>query len=449
MSTSATSLDWLERPQRELLRLSWPVAVSMLSYSTMTLIDALFVGRIGKDALAGLGLGGTISFTIITFGWGLGRAGKTLVSQAVGAGRREEANGYLGASLVASALFGLLAIVLSIPAAHLVGRICATPAEADAFRTYMILRSFGAPSTLLFSALREARYGTGEARSPMIASIIANACNAVLAYLFIFTLHRGVAGAAVATAIAQTIELFIMASIQRDWGLRTMRRAHVLQLFRVGTPIGLQLLLEVGAFAVLAAMIASMSAAQMAGHQITLQIISFSFMPALAIGEAGAVLVGQVVGAARDELVLPIARMTGRLVAAYTALCTVLFLAFASPLVAAFKADAETLAIGIRLVRTSTLFLVADGVNIVARSALRGTGDVKYPAWVGVISSWVMTPPLTWLLGYHFGLGAFGGWLGLSGEVFAGAAFQWLRLWKGGWKKHAERTRTEMLAATS
>jgi Na+-driven multidrug efflux pump len=169
-------------------------------------------------------------------------------------------------------------------------------------------------------------------------------------------------------------------------------------------------------------------------------------MPAFAAGESGAVLVGQVVGAGRDDLVMMIVKMTTKLTVVYTAFCSILFLVFAHDLVLAFKPDAETLTIGMRLMRISILFLVIDATNIVARASLRATGDVRYPAWVNVLTAWVMTPPLTWLLGLHFGLGAFGGSIGLCGEVIAGTAFQWLRLRNGNWKPHAERMRSTVLA---
>src|SRR6185295_18286929 len=122
--------------------------------------------------------------------------------------------------------------------------------------------------------------------------------------------------------IAQTIEALVLAAYQHrvGWGVSSMRRSHLVALVRVGVPTGLQMLLEVGAFCLLAAMVASMSSAQMAAHQITLQVISFSFMPAFAIGEGASVMVGQVVGAARDGLVLPVARVAVRVVGAYTAL---------------------------------------------------------------------------------------------------------------------------------
>ena len=187
----------------------------------------------------------------------------------------------------------------------------------------------------------------------------------------------------------------------------------------------------------------------MAAHQITLQLISFSFLPAFAVGESASVMVGQAIGAFRDELVKPVARLAVLVVSLYTGACTLVLVVFASPLVGAFTKDAVTQGVGIRLVYVSGLFLVIDGVNIVARSILRGAGDVVFSAWIGVLCSWGLTPPLAWLLGFHFHLGAFGGWLGLSLEVLVGATAQWLRLAVGGWRALAAKTRADMLATAA
>ena len=447
----ANSLSWHERPLQELVRLSLPITVSMLSYSAMTLVDTWLVGRLGAEQLAGVGLGGTIAFTLVSFGFGLVRGGKTLVSQATGAGKRTEAGAYLGAMMLGGVLFGLLAILLQWPLGLALARSAATVAQGHYFVTYLLVRSLGAPSAMLCNALREARYGQGDSRSPMVATLIANAANIVLGWLFVFTWGWGVAGAAWATVIAQSIEAAVLVVYQHriGWGISAMRRSHLVALFRVGVPTGLQQMLEIGSFAVLAAMIASMSPAQMAAHQITLQLISFSFLPAFAIGEAASVMVGQAVGAVRDDLVPRIARLALLVVSAFTGFCTLALLAFASALVASFTKDAITQQVAMKLVYVSCVFLVIDGVNIVARAVLRGAGDVVFPAWLGVLCSWGLTPPLAWLLGFHFHLGAFGGWLGLSAEVLIGASAQWLRLARGGWRPYAVRTRAEMMAAAA
>jgi MATE family multidrug resistance protein len=87
--SAPAQLQWLESPMTELRRLSWPIAVSMLSYSAMTLVDTIFVGRLGPAALAGVGMGGVVSFALVVFSIGLLRGVKVLVSQAVGSGRPE------------------------------------------------------------------------------------------------------------------------------------------------------------------------------------------------------------------------------------------------------------------------------------------------------------------------------------------------------------------------
>jgi len=72
---------------------------------------------------------------------------------------------------------------------------------------------------------------------------------------------------------------------------------------------------------------------------------------------------------------------------------------------------------------------------------LRGTGDVRFTAIFGVVAAWAFTPPLTWLFGHRLGLGAMGGWIGLAGEIPAGAIVFGLRLQRGGWRRIASRVR--------
>src|SRR6476660_6035901 len=99
MSSNPEALRWSERPFAELLRLAWPITVSTLSYSIMTLVDTLLVGHLGPASLAGVGIGGTASCAQICFSFGLLRGIKTLVAHAVGAGRQDLVAAYRGAAL--------------------------------------------------------------------------------------------------------------------------------------------------------------------------------------------------------------------------------------------------------------------------------------------------------------------------------------------------------------
>src|SRR2546430_13299248 len=121
------SWNWTDRPGRELLRLAWPITVSMVSFSTMTLASTAFVSSIGSDELAGVGLAGVIGFALVCFGIGLLRGAKTLVSQAVGAGRRDRISGLLGAALLLAGALGVSALLLGQLLAPPVAMLSASP----------------------------------------------------------------------------------------------------------------------------------------------------------------------------------------------------------------------------------------------------------------------------------------------------------------------------------
>jgi multidrug resistance protein, MATE family len=431
------TISWERRPLAELLRLAWPITVSMLSYSVMTLVDTLVVGRLGPAALAGVGLGGTTAFALVCFWFGLLRGTKTLVAQAVGAGRCDLVSAYRAAAVTTALVAGVAMIAVGQGVAALLGHLAATSAAGDAARTYLHIRNLAAPLTLVFGALREVRYGEGDARSPMVASIAANAVNVALSTLFVFRFHLGVAGVATATAIAQSSEAAFLWWLSRGRGWRgcTPTRAHFAALWRIGLPTAVQFTLEVGSFALLTGFISSLSETQMAAHQIALQACQFSFLPAFAIAEAASVLAGQAVGARRDPLVLRVAWLGFAAAGVYTGACSLAFAVGAPWIVAGFTSSAALAAVTVRLLRVAALFQVSDGANIVGRAVLRGAGDVRFAAVVGVLTAWLMTPPLTWLLGWRAGLGACGGWLGLCGESVVGAVFLWRRLRHGGWRR--------------
>ena len=441
--TGPRELKWEHRQLRELLTLAWPITVSTVSYSIMTLVDTLLVGHLGPASLAGVGMGGTAAFALLCFSFGLIRGNKTLVSQAVGAGRADLVYAYRSAALQAAAVLGVATIAAGQLVAPLVLHLSATREAGEATRLYFWIRNLAAPVWLVGVALRETRYGEGDARSPMVATIIGNLVNVALATLFVFVLRWGVAGAAAATCVAQTVETGVLWWMGRVYGWRAegATRRHLVELWRIGLPTAVQFMLEVGSFVLLAALISSLSETQMAAHQIALQVCQFSFLPAYAVSEAAAVLAGQAVGARRQELVLPVAYRCVRVVGAYTLVCAGVFVFCGRLIASGFTGDPALLATAVRLLYVAAVFQPFDGLNIAARCILRGVGDVRFAAVIGVVTAWIMTPPLAWLLGWRAGLGAYGGWLGLCGECILGAVVLWHRVATGRWQKIAEATR--------
>lgn len=439
-------LSWTDRPVRELVRLAWPIAVSMVSYSVMTLVDTLFVGRLGAPSLAGVGLGGVAAFTLLCFGFGLLRAVKVLTSQAVGRGAVAERNAYLGAGLIVALGLGLAAVLLGQLVADLLPLLAASGEAGAHARTYLQIRVLGTPFILMYCALREHRYGLGDSRSPMWAALAANGANVGLDYLFIVVLGHGVAGAAWATMAAHAVEgtILLVAQRREGYGLSIVARRHLRSLLSVGMPTGVQFLLEVGSFSILATLLAALSSVEMAAHQIALAVMHLTFLPALAIAEAGSVLAGQAVGAGRDDLVRPVGRWSMAVSGAYAALCTVVLVGFAHEIARGFADDPRIVLATVPLFWVAAGFQLADAGNAVARSILRGTGDVTWPAIAGITLAWLYIPGGTWLLAYQAGLGALGGWLALCAEIVTGAFVFWWRLERRGWHHAAARSRQRL-----
>jgi len=446
---SSLPVAWAQRPGRELLRLAWPITVAMLSYSTMTLTSTAFVARVGADELAGVGLGGIVGFATVCFGIGLLRGAKTLVAQAIGADRRDRIPELVGAAVALALLLGALALVAGVLIAPAIAALSASPRAGHFAGQYLALRSLGAPVVLAYAALREASYGQGDSRTPMRASLVGNAVNLMLDLVLIVGLGLGVRGAAVAAMCGNLTELAVLAwPMWRSLRSLRWRRAAIRDVWAQGVPNGLQFVMEVGSFLILTVMVARMSAIDGAAHQMVLQLVNVSFLPAHALSEAAAVLVGQAVGANQDALVPRVARRTLLLGASYAGCCVACF-ALLGPLVTGALAagDPALAARAGMLLHVSLGFLVADAANVIARGVLRGASDVRYAAIVGIATSWFTTPPLTWLLGVCLGLGAVGGWIGLAVEIIVGAGLFWLRVLRGGWQPAAAAARRAMAGA--
>lgn len=449
LASPAISLTWSDRPGRALLRLAWPITVSMVSFSAMTLASTAFVARVGADELAGVGLAGVVGFALVCFGIGLLRGAKTLVSQAVGAGREDRIPELVGTAVAIALALGVLATIAGHVLAPLLAQLTATPRAGHFAAQYLAIRSLGAPLVLVYAALRESRYGVGDTRAPMRASLAGNAVNIGLDIVLILGLHWGVRGAAYATIAGNATELLMLA-----WPMRAqlaklrVSRIAARDVWAQGVPNGLQFIMEVGSFLILTLLVARMSAIDAAAHQMVLHLVNVSFLPAHALAESAAVLVGQAVGAGKDVLVPRVARRALAIGAGYSTAVLVGYAVLGHTIASAMAAGDTALADrATLLVYVGLAFLVADAANVIARGVLRGASDVRYAAVVGIATSWLTTPPLTWLLGMHLGLGVVGGWIGLAVEIVAGASLFWLRVLRGGWRPAAAAARRSMAGA--
>ncbi|MFZ5476503.1 MAG: MATE family efflux transporter [Myxococcota bacterium] len=415
-----------EMSARRVLKLAWPVMLSMLSYSVMSAADAVFVGRLGTAPLAAIGLSVTTVWLFLAMPHGLVRGLRVATAQATGAGRHAVADA-LGWQAVWLALgTGVIVAIASALGPRVFDALGATPAVAEEALRYFRIRALFAPVALLALGLTAWFEGRGDTKTPMRANVTANLLNVALDAVLVTGLGPvpafGIEGAAWAGVVSLgTAAVWLFA---KAWPtLRTVRarprRALLGESGRLGLPIGAQRLLDIVAWTVLSGVLASLGDAQLAAHVLAVRVLLVSFLPGMAIAEATAVLVGQSVGAGRpDDARAAYRAGTGAAVALMSA-GAVVFVAFPDALIAPFGAGPDVAPIARHLLWVAAAFQIVDAIATVTFFALDGAGDTRFTLVASIAMSWGLKLPLGVALATLTGLGAVGAWLGLTAELVA------------------------------
>jgi MATE family multidrug resistance protein len=447
------NLPWRDRPFAELLRLAWPIAIQLISFSTMTAVDTLFVGHLGSTALAGVALGSAATFTVICFGFGMLRSTNITIAQAVGAGRQQQVLALTGAGITLAVGLGLVTALVGQLGAGLLPLLTSSDASGHSAAAYARVRVLGAPLQFVELALAGARFGAGDSRSPMIATLLANATNVLLVAAFSLVLHAGVTGVAAATVLSGFAEVYVLARRQRHagFGLRAWTHADLRLLFKLGIPLGVERFFDMGAVGVLIALIARMGDLELAAHQVAHQSLLFGFMPVMAIGDAAAVLIGQAIGAGSVRSIPRVQAAALLAGLGYVGLCSAVYLGLGPWLAALFSEDPGVIARAAQLLVIGSLLVWAVPFYVVGQSTLRAIGDVRVASLITVISAWGCTTGFGALFGFGLGLGARGAWLGYATDFcLASCAFWWRFRGRGSaWLGHVRRYRSELRRASA
>lgn len=454
-TTQQHELRWEHQVTLEMAHLAWPIGLSMISYATATLIDTLFVSPLGADALAGVSLGGVIAFTCISFALGALRGVKITASHAVGAASLSRAVAVRRAGVRLGLILGGLTALGAYLVSFALAGLAKSPEAGDAASAYLSIRALGMPMVLFYAALREYRQALGDTMRPMIAVVIGNVLNIALDYTFIILCGWGVEGAAWATTFAHFVEAFLILALVRGSHRAEDERAEAEiathgvtpdavpfdatgEVWRMGWPLGVQFVLESSSFSLLALLLAGLDSIHLAAHQIVLQVIHLTFLPLVAVSDAASVMAGQALGANRRHLVRRVARSALAMGLGYASFCTVMLVIGNEHLVALFTSDASLGALVGRVFWIAAAFQLLDAVDITTRGILRGVGDVRFSALIGIACAWLILPPGTYFFGYVLGWGVIGAWTALAINILLSAAIMRWRLQSDRWQQTPE-----------
>lgn len=425
---------------RPMLRLAGPVISAELGWMAMGIVDTIFVGRLGAEAIGAVSLGNALYFAVAIFGMGLLLGLDALVSQAYGAGDLHECHDWLVqgvylAAVVCPASMALLWYVDSIS-----GRMGFDPAVLEQARPFLRASIWGTPALFLYAAFRRYLQGMGLVKPVMAALISANVVNALMDWAFVYGKFgapaMGVAGSGWATTISRCYmaTFLVVYAIGRD--LRTgrglirtslaPRLAAIRRLFAIGLPAATHILLEVGVFALATMLAGRLDAASLAAHHVVLDVASVTFMIPLGLGTAGAIRVGQAIGRGEPAAASRAGWTALLLGAAFMTTSGMVMATIPGLLSTLFTNDARVVALASRLMLLAAAFQLFDGLQGVATGALRGAGDTRTAMLCTLVCYWAVGLPVGWSLAFRGDRGVFGLWIGLTLGLFvAGVVLLW------------------------
>ncbi|HUG42058.1 MAG TPA: MATE family efflux transporter [Longimicrobiales bacterium] len=423
------------REFRSLLQLALPIVVVQVGLMLMGVVDTLMVGRVSAAALAAVALGNLYFFGIAIFGMGVLFALDPLISQAVGARDGVAVARGVQRGLVLAVALAALSLLPLLVVEPVITLLRQPPDVIPLAAGYVHAATGGLPAFLAFVVLRQTLQAMDRVRPIVVAILGANVVNAFLNWALVFG-HLGMpALGPIGTGWASTISRWTMlialvlltaerlGPYLRPAGREVLRLRPLVRMIRLGLPIGAQLQLEMGAFAAVALLMGWLGTAQMAGHQIAINLASLTFMVPVGIAQAASVRVGQAVGrgdpgAAR--MAVKASLVAGASFMAFTAL---LFLTMPGPLTALYTDEGQVARIAIALIPVAGVFQVFDGLQVVAAGVLRGIGDTTAPFVANLLAFWLIGIPISLWLGFRTPAGPVGLWWGLVAGLAAAAIF--------------------------
>jgi len=428
--------------------LAWPMMVGNFLQTAFNVVDMIFVGKLGPEAIAAVSLSGMILMLIITLIVGLSIGTTAMVARFIGAKEYSQANEVALQSLVFGGISSLLLAVIGFFFSEPLLRIFGAEATVVKMGTdYLSIMFLGSFTMFLFFLGAAILRGAGDALTPMLILMLSTLINIVADPLLIFGLgpfpRLEIKGAALATVLARGIGMFIILIIL----LRGYSYIHISlknlklkfdilwRIIKIAIPGSLQMAIRSVSGLVIMSIVVVYGTFALAAFGIGLRINMIVMMPGFGLGAATATLVGQNLGAKQPQRA---EKSSWIALIYYEAIMIVvgsLFYLFAPKIISAFNNNPEVIQEGTSFLRILVFSYIFLAMGIILHQSLHGAGDTVPPMIITAISMIGIRIPLAYFLPKLFLLGTLGLWLAFAlSTVLEGSVVAfWFKA--GRWKK--------------
>ncbi|MDP6533410.1 MAG: MATE family efflux transporter [Candidatus Marinimicrobia bacterium] len=376
--------DFLKNPSKALWTLATPIMVGMLAQTLYSVVDMMFIGRLGGDAIAAVAFNMPLFFLVLGVTVGIGSGVTASIARFVGAKQKSNAdNSAEHALFLGIIISGILTTLGLLYGRNVLSLIGAPDSLVDLSWLYLRINVLGIPFLVLSILFRSIMSGEGDTKSPMIVEGSGTILNIILDPIFIFALGFGVPGAAMASVISRGIVFFVFVYMLffkkhtyitfnlKDFSLSGSILADIV---KVGFPASVSMVvMSIGQLS-FNKILVHFSTDTVAAYQIGGRLDMIVFMPILSIAVGMTTLVGMFYGANEPQKVRWIIRYGIQRSFMITALLSIAIYSFAPVIVKGFSSDAFIQATAVRYIRLMTLIYPLVSIGLTSGRILQGFG---------------------------------------------------------------------------
>ncbi len=433
---------------RAILLLAVPMVLEMVLESLFAVVDVLWVGRFGANAVATVGLTESMLSLVFSVGMGLSLSTTAMVARRIG---EKDHEGAADAAVQAIALGLIISVAVGLPclfyAPQLLHWMGATKEIVATGSNYTRICLGGSCAVLLLFLNNAIFRGAGDAAIAMRLLWVSNIINLVLDPCLIFGWgpfpKMGVTGAALATFTGRSIAVAyqfyrLMKGTERIRILKRQIHIHgevLLRLVRVSLTGILQFAIAHTSWIGLVRIVSVFGAAALAGYTIGIRIVIFVILPSWGLSNAAATLVGQNLGAERPDRAEKAVWRTGFYNVMFLGSVGLLFIFFAEPVVRLFANDPAVVRFGAACLRIVSYGNLGYAYFMVMMQAFNGAGDTVTPTIVNFFGFWLLEIPLAYALALRMDMHANGVYFSIAIAESSMAAASAILFSHGKWKK--------------
>jgi putative MATE family efflux protein len=433
---------------RAILLLAVPMVLEMLLESLFAVLDVFWVGRLGANAVATVGLTESMLMLVFAVGMGLSLSTTAMVARRIG---EKDPEGAAVAGVQAIALGLIVSLAIGLPcfffAPRLLQLMGASPEIVATGSGYTRICLGGSCAVLLLFLNNAIFRGAGDAAIAMRLLWVSNIINLVQDPCLIFGWgpfpRMGVTGAALATFTGRSIGVSyqfyrLLKGTERIRILTRQLRLHfdvLWRLMRVSVTGILQFAIAHTSWIGLVRIVSIFGSAALAGYTIAIRIVIFVILPSWGLSNAAATLVGQNLGAGHPERAEKAVWRTGLYNVIFLGAVGLIFILFPVPIVRLFTHDPEVVRLGAACLRIISYGNLGYAYFMVMMQAFNGAGDTITPTFVNFFGFWLLEIPLAYGLAIPLHMRSNGVFVSIAVAESAMAGASAILFKRGRWKR--------------